>query len=125
MNTMEHSWKKRFFIIFLGQTFSIIGSAAVQFAIIWHLTARTGSAVKLSAAAIAGYLPGILFGTFAGVYIDRNKKRTVMVLADGSIAFSSLIMAAAFILTGIGIVPLWFWQTCQLRFQALSWQLHF
>ena len=96
---MEHSWKKRFFIIFAGQTFSIIGSAAVQFAIIWYLTAQTGSAVTLSMAAIAGYLPGILFGTFAGVFIDRNRKRTVMVLADGLIAISSLVLAISFIVT--------------------------
>ena len=94
---MEHTWKRRFFIIFLGQTFSIIGSAAVQFAIIWYLTARTGSAVTLSAAAIAGYLPGILLGAFAGVYIDRSRKRTVMIAADGLIAASSLVLAAAFL----------------------------
>ena len=98
-DTMDNTWKKRFFIIYLGQTFSIIGSAAVQFAIIWHLTQQTGSAVTLSAAAIAGYLPGILFGSFAGVYIDRKRKRSIMVMADGGIALSSLVLAIAFLLT--------------------------
>lgn len=95
---MKDTWKRRFFIIYLGQAFSIIGSAAVQFAIIWHLTRQTGSAVTLSAAAIAGYLPGILFGSFAGVYIDRKKKRFIMILADGGIALSSALLAIAFLM---------------------------
>lgn len=96
---MENNWKKRFFVIYLGQTFSIIGSAAVQFAIIWHLTQQTGSAVTLSLAAIAGYLPGIIFGSFAGVHIDRKKKRSVMIMADGGIAVTSLVLAIAFLFT--------------------------
>jgi len=96
---MDSNWKKRFFIIYLGQTFSIIGSAAVQFAIIWHLTQQTGSAVTLSVAAIVGYLPGIIFGSFAGVYIDRKKKRSVMIMADGGIAVSSFVLALAFLIT--------------------------
>lgn len=94
---MESSWKKKFLTIYMGQAFSIIGSAAVQFGIIFYLT-LPGSAVTLSIAAIAGYLPGILFGSFAGVYIDRNKKKTVMMIADGGIALSSIILAAAFIM---------------------------
>lgn len=95
---MESSWKKKFLTIYIGQAFSIIGSAAVQFGIIFYLTLQTGSAVTLSIAAIAGYLPGILFGSFAGVHIDRNKKKTVMMIADGGIALSSIILAAAFIM---------------------------
>lgn len=85
-------------MIYTGQAFSIIGSAAVQFAIIWYLTKLTGSAVTLSIAAIVGFLPGIFFGSFAGVHIDRNKKKTVMMLADGGIALSSMVLAAAFLM---------------------------
>lgn len=96
--TLELSWKKKFFTIYAGQAFSIIGSAAVQFAIIFHLTLQTGSAVTLSIAAIAGYLPGILFGSFAGVHIDRNKKKTIMMISDGGIALSSIVLAVAFMM---------------------------
>ncbi len=91
-------WKKKFFTIYAGQAFSIIGSSAVQFAIIWYLTKLTGSTVTLSIAAIVGFLPGLIFGSFAGVHIDRNKKKTVMMVADGGIAVSSLILAAAFLM---------------------------
>lgn len=95
---MKNSWKKTFYTIYAGQTFSIIGSAAVQFAIIWYLTELTGSTVTLSIAAIVGFLPGLLFGSFAGVHIDRNKKKTVMMIADGGIALSSIILAVAFLM---------------------------
>ncbi|MDO4754065.1 MAG: MFS transporter [Bacillota bacterium] len=91
-----NTWKKTFFTIYAGQAFSIIGSSAVQFAMIWYLTELTASAVTLSVAAIFGFLPGLLFSSFAGVYIDRNKKKTVMVIADGGIAVSSAILAVAF-----------------------------
>lgn len=93
-----NTWKRKFFTIYAGQTFSIIGSSAVQFAIIWYLTQLTGSAVTLSIAAIVGFLPGLLFGSFAGVHIDRNKKKTVMMFADGGIAVSSVVLAVAFLM---------------------------
>lgn len=96
MNT--NSWKKIFYIIYTGQAFSIIGSSAVQFSIIFYLSMRTGSATVLGIAAIMGFLPGAILGSFAGVYIDRNRKKTVMMLADGFIALSSLVLVAAFML---------------------------
>lgn len=92
------NWKRNFFVIYAGQAFSIIGSSAVQFSIIWYLTQLTGSALTLSIAAIVGFLPGILFASFAGVHIDRNKKKTIMMLADGLIAISSIILALVFLM---------------------------
>lgn len=40
-------WKARFFTIWGGQAFSIVGSQLVQFALIWYLTVDTGSATVL------------------------------------------------------------------------------
>ena len=66
-----HSWKKQFAIIYAGQAFSLVGSAAVQFAIIWQLTVQTESAITLTVAAIVGFIPNMVLGPFAGVWIDR------------------------------------------------------
>ncbi len=95
---MKNQWMKLFFTIYVGQAFSIIGSAAVQFAIIWYLTLQTESAITLTMAAIVGFLPGALLGPFAGVWIDRYNRRTVMILADGVIALSSVSLAVEFVL---------------------------
>lgn len=94
---MEQSWKKKFFIIYLGQAFSIIGSTAVQFAIMIYLALETESGVSLSIAAIAGFLPGAILGSYAGVKIDRSRKKTVMIISDAFIALSSLVIMFAFL----------------------------
>jgi DHA3 family macrolide efflux protein-like MFS transporter len=93
---MSANWKRPFFTIYAGQAFSIIGSAAAQFSIIWWLTEKTGSGVVLTIATIFGFLPNILLGAFAGVFIDRYNRRTVMMLADGVTALSSALLALAF-----------------------------
>lgn len=72
---MNRAWEKRFSIIRTGQAFSIIGSAAVQFAVIWHPALHTGSPVTLAASAVAGVLPAALLGAFAGVWADRHDAR--------------------------------------------------
>lgn len=98
-------WKQKFIIIYTGQAFSLLGSAAVQFAIIWWLTVQTGSAITLTLATIASCLPNMLIGPFAGVWIDRYNRRTVMIAADGFVALSSAAIGTAFLL--MGTPPVW------------------
>ncbi len=105
MNNLEN-WKKQFAIIYTGQAFSILGSAAVQFAVIWWLTIQTGSAITLTIASVASFLPNMLIGPFAGVWIDRYNRRTVMIAADGLVALSSIVLGAAFVL--LQTPPIWF-----------------
>ncbi|MDR2908653.1 MAG: MFS transporter [Oscillospiraceae bacterium] len=93
-----NGWKRTFLIICLGQAFSVMGSAAVQFAIIWWLTVKTQSAVTLTAATIAGFVPFMILGPLAGVLADRHNRKTVMMLADGLIAASSAVLWAAFVI---------------------------
>jgi hypothetical protein len=40
----ETRWQVRFFTIWTGQTFLLVGSALVRSALIWWLTSETGSA---------------------------------------------------------------------------------
>ncbi len=90
------SWKASFATIYTGQAFSIVGSAAVQFAIIWWITYRTESPIALTMATVASFLPNILIGPFAGVLVDRYNRRRVMMLADGFVALSSLVLMLVF-----------------------------
>jgi len=103
---MENNWKKKFAVIYTGQAFSLLGSAAVQFAVIWWLTVQTGSAITLTLATVVSFLPNLLFGPFAGVWIDRCSRRTVMIAADGLVAMSSAALGIAFLLTEAP--PVWF-----------------
>ena len=101
-----NKWKKQFAIIYAGQAFSLLGSAAVQFAVIWWLTVQTGSAMPLTVASIISFLPNLLLGPFAGVWIDRYNRGKVMIAADGLVALSSVILGAAFLI--MDIPPVWF-----------------
>lgn len=103
---MKDNWKKTFAVIYAGQAFSIVGSAAVQFSMIWWLTVQTESAIALTTASIVGFLPNLLVGPFAGVWVDRYNRRTVMMLADGFIALSSVVMGVVFLLNDAP--PVWF-----------------
>ncbi|MDR0897148.1 MAG: MFS transporter [Oscillospiraceae bacterium] len=102
---MHTSWKKTFTIIYTGQAFSLLGSAAVQFSLIWWLTVRTESAITLALASTVSFLPSLLLGPFAGVWVDRYNRRTVMIAADLFIALSSVALGVLFLITDAP--PIW------------------
>jgi DHA3 family macrolide efflux protein-like MFS transporter len=104
MRISDH-WRRPFLTLYVGQAFSLLSSSAAQFAIIWWITAKTGSAISLAIASLAGLLPQALIGPFAGVAIDRHERKTVMIIADIGVALSSLALGASFI---IGDPPLGF-----------------
>ena len=93
---MEGSWRRPFFRIYAGQAFSLLSSSTVQFSIIWWITITTGSAIALTIASIVGLLPQVVIGPFAGVWIDRHSRKTIMMLADSAVAFSSLLLGLSF-----------------------------
>ena len=102
---MNQNWKLKFFTIAVGQTVSLIGSSAVQFAIIWWLSATTGSAMMLSLAGLAAFLPQLLMGPFVGVWIDRRKRKTIVIAADLAIGVIAALFAAYFAFAGTP--PVW------------------
>ena len=91
------NWVARFFTIWSGQAASLFGSALVQFALVWWLTQKTGSATTLTTAFLVGMLPQIVLGPFAGALVDRWNRRAIMILADGMIALFSLLLAWLFV----------------------------
>lgn len=97
-------WKAPFFSIWAGQSLSLVGSQIAQFALVWWLTERTGSATVLATASLVAMLPMIVFGPFAGALVDRWNRRLVMIAADGAVALAALWLAYMFF---IGAVEVW------------------
>jgi DHA3 family macrolide efflux protein-like MFS transporter len=85
-----------FFTIWTGQAISLFGSELVQFALVWWLTERTGSATVLAFATMMALLPQIFLSPFAGVLVDRWPRRRVMIIADSVIALASVVLAVLF-----------------------------
>ncbi len=94
--SVPKNWASRFFIIWTGQAFSLVGSALVQFALVWWLTRSTGSATILATATLVALLPQIFLAPFAGALVDRLSRRWVMIIADSSIALFTLLLMVLF-----------------------------
>jgi MFS transporter, DHA3 family, macrolide efflux protein len=85
-NELRPNWQIRFFAIWAGQALSLAGSHLAQFALVWWLTATTGSATVLATATLVAILPGVILGPFAGALVDRWDRRRLMIAADGFVA---------------------------------------
>lgn len=96
-------WKARFFTIWGGQALSILGSQLVQFALIWHLTVKTGSATVLATASMVGMLPSVILGPFVGTLVDRWNRRWIMLIADSIITLATAVLAVLFALDAVAI----------------------
>jgi len=97
-------WKVPFFSVWAGQAASLLGSQLVGFALVWHLTAMTGSAKVLVTAAMMEWLPRVFIGPVAGTLVDRWNRRRVMLAADSLIALAT---AAMIYLGWAGTIEIW------------------
>lgn len=95
--TEEKHWKRRFFTVMAGQTVSLIGSSAVQFALIWWISIGTASPIMLSFAALVAFLPQMVLSPFVGVWVDRLNRKTVMIAADLFMGVAALVFAVFFV----------------------------
>ncbi len=102
MDTRTH-WKRDYFTILSGQAVSLITSGILQMALIFYITDITDSALMLSIASLAGFLPYALLGPFIGVLVDRHSRKAVMILADMAIAAVGGALAVTALFTELQI----------------------
>ena len=101
---IDSKWMRKFVPIWSAQIFSLLGSSLVQFALVWWITQKTGSAVYLAMATFVAILPEVILAPFAGALVDRLNRRLVMIFADVVIALFTLSLA---ILFALGVVQIW------------------
>lgn len=101
---MKSNWKKNIIVFMTSQAVSLFGSSLVQYAITWHITLETQSGIYATIAIICGFVPTFLLSPFAGVWADRYNRKLLIVLADGFIALSTLVLALVFL---SGYKPIW------------------
>jgi len=100
----NENWAPRFFTLWTGQALSLLGSQLVQFAIIWYLTRRTNSATALAIASLMGLLPQVILSPFIGTWVDRGNRRFILISADATVAFATLVLVALF---ALGQAEIW------------------
>src|SRR3954449_11654908 len=81
-------------LFFGGQTISLIGTWMTRIATSWLVYRLTGSAWLLGIVGFMGQIPTFLLAPFAGVWVDRWNKRTVLVWTQVLAALQSLALAA-------------------------------
>ncbi len=92
----NNNWKKNTALFLISQAITLFGSAVVQFAIIWYIAKETDSGIMVTVSTICGFLPQILISLPGGVWADRYNRKILIVLSDGMIAISTLILAILF-----------------------------
>ncbi|MBH5318773.1 MFS transporter [Paenibacillus sp. GSMTC-2017] len=90
-------WKRNIILFLSSQTFSLFGSALVQYAIMWHITLTTKSGMMMTLFIICGFIPTFLLSPFAGVWADRFNRKYLIIIADSMIAFATLLLAITFL----------------------------
>lgn len=115
------SWRRRFFTVWTGQAFSLLGSQLVQFALIWWLTVETGSAVVLTLASLMGILPEIFLTPIAGALVDRWNRRRVMIAADALTALVTLALMMLFVLDMVEVIYVMIALLLRSLFSGFHW----
>lgn len=74
--------QRSFRFLFLGGLISSLGDMFLFIALPFYVYTLTGSALATGGTFIAESLPSILFGSVAGVFVDRWDRRRTMIVAD-------------------------------------------
>lgn len=101
---IDSDWKLRYWIIFIGQSLSLLGSSLTQFVLMWWITDKTGSISYLAIAGMAALLPQALLSPLGGVLADRYHRRMIMIISD---AVSAICMVALIFLFLSDNIELW------------------
>jgi len=118
--TASHSLRT-FFIIWIGQLVSLVGSQLTAFALGVWVYDETRSVLWLALTQIAFSAPQVIFSPWAGVLADRWNRRTVMIVSD--VGAGSAVLAAGILyltnqLQPWMVIPINFWMAA---FIALMW----
>lgn len=89
--------------LFAGQAISDVGDGVTLLLLLLLINELTGSMTALALMAIAEAVPHFTVGLFAGVYVDRWNRRSVMLAAD--LIRAVIVLFLAFVASA-GIVPL-------------------
>jgi MFS transporter, DHA3 family, macrolide efflux protein len=99
----EYSFRT-FFTIWIGQLASIIGSGLTNFGLgVWVLT-ETGSVTQFALIIMFASVPAILAAPFAGVIVDKWKRKWLMVISDSIAGISTIII---FVLIYFNVFEVW------------------
>ncbi|MBD3367392.1 MAG: MFS transporter [Candidatus Eisenbacteria bacterium] len=87
---------RNFLLLWIGQLVSQVGDRIHAIALMWWVLETTGSAALMGTVLIFATIPSVVFGPFAGGYVDRWNRKVVIVAMDfvrGAIILGIAVMA--------------------------------
>lgn len=94
---------RKYIVFWLSQSISQFGSAMTSFALILWTYEQSGSALSVSLMAFCNYVPYICASLFAGEFVDRYSKKTIMLLVDSVAAVCTVIVLALTMYDGLAV----------------------
>ena len=95
---------KTFYLLWLTQSLSQLGSAITSFALTLWIYEKTGSALSTAGLRICTYAPYVLMSIFAGAITDRFDKKKTMLICD---VFAALSTVLVFVLYKTDTLSMW------------------
>lgn len=85
---------RKYIVLWLSQSVSGLGSSMTGFALVLWAYGQSQSAMSVSLMSFCNYVPYIVLSLFVGGFIDRHRKKTIMLAADSIAALGSLSVLA-------------------------------
>jgi DHA3 family macrolide efflux protein-like MFS transporter len=92
-----------FGLLWWGQVTSQIGEGLNKVALLWFVYELTGSALMIATVGLIQTVPPLVFGPLIGVYLDRLRKKPVMVWVDLIRTLLTVLIPALY---GLGLLRL-------------------
>ncbi len=93
-----------FWLVWSGQSVSMLGDGLYGIAMAWWITQELGSATALAGYALCWFIPTVTLPFIAGSLVDRSSRKALIVLMDGA---QGLAVTALAILLATGNLQLW------------------
>lgn len=106
MNSIKNSLYdlKYFIILWLSQSFSSLGSAMTNFALVIWSYQQYGSALQTAMITICSYSPYVIMSIFAGALSDRWNKKITMLVCD---SFAAICTVCVILLLKSDSLQIW------------------
>ncbi|MCR8642936.1 MFS transporter [Paenibacillus sp. N1-5-1-14] len=85
---------RQFMLFILGQGIAVFGSTFTQTGLSLYILEKTGSASAFASTLVIGLLPQLLFGLFAGAWVDRIDRKRWIIIID---ILRAIVLLGAFL----------------------------
>jgi MFS transporter, DHA3 family, macrolide efflux protein len=107
MESESRGWRliqtRDFGLLWWGQVTSQIGEGLNKVALLWFVYELTGSAMMIATVGLIQTVPPLFFGPIIGVYLDRLRKKPIMIWVDLIRTFLTLLIPGLY---GLGHLSL-------------------